>query len=253
MAQRSLLLLPFLLLLLPFPSHSLSNNNSQPPKKPFLRQIRSALAPFTLPWYEQGLHFSCTSCGKCCKVDGDVWLAPEETVRIARYLGYDAGEFRREYVRAEVVPDVGGSGEDKEALSWLCLKRREGACIFLDALGKCSIYDVRPIQCETYPFWPSIVATRGDWEDEAVVPDEGVLREGTSDRYWTAELGGCEGILLDGGQHVKGMDGGNNDGEGVKVEVPIVHREEIVAKMKAAKKHWKRFPVEEIKHSTWYL
>ncbi|KAL3794749.1 hypothetical protein HJC23_012759 [Cyclotella cryptica] len=166
MAQRSLLLLlPFLFLAPPFTLHSLSNNNSQPPKKPLLRQIRSALAPFTLP----------------------------------------------------------------------------------------CIYDVRPIQCETYPFWPSIVATRGDWEDEAVVPEEGVLREGTSDRYWTAELGGCEGILLDGGQHVKGMDGGNNDGEGVKVEVPIVYREEIVAKMKAAKKHWKRFPVEDIKQSTWYL
>lgn len=170
-------------------------------------------------------------------------MAPEEVDGITRHLGYDSSssrEFRNEYVRAEVVPDNGD-----ESQAWLCLKRREGACIFVDALGKCSIYDVRPIQCETYPFWPSLLDSRKDWEDEAVVPDGVVLREGSGDRYWTEELGGCEGILLGD------RDG---EGEGFKVdEVPIVHREEILSKMRAAKKHWKRFPVEEIKQSTWYL
>ena len=41
----------------------------------------------------------------------------------------------------------------------------------------------------------------------------------------------------------------------IQQEAPmdIVGREEITQKMKEAKKHWKRFPVEEIKRSTWYL
>jgi len=57
-------------------------------KKPFLRRIRSTIAPFSLPWYEDGLQFDCTGCGKCCKVDGDVWLAPEEVSSIMSKLGY---------------------------------------------------------------------------------------------------------------------------------------------------------------------
>ena len=48
----------------------------------------STIAPFSLPWYEDGLQFDCTGCGKCCKVDGDVWLAPEEVSSIMLHLGY---------------------------------------------------------------------------------------------------------------------------------------------------------------------
>ena len=38
-------------------------------------------------------------------------------------------------------------------------------CIFLGENG-CSIYEGRPLQCRTYPFWPSIVESRGNWERE---------------------------------------------------------------------------------------
>ena len=68
-------------------------------KKPILRRIRSAIAPapWSLPWFEDGLNFNCTGCGKCCKVDGDVWLAPEEVDSIMSHLGYSSDavdEFR---------------------------------------------------------------------------------------------------------------------------------------------------------------
>lgn len=126
----------------------LADNYCHALAKPLVRRIRSAIAPFTLPWYENGLDFSCTGCGKCCKVDGDVWLAPEEVDSIMTYLGYntqnDASieEFRKKYVRAEVT-----SADGDQSQSWMCLKRKEGACVFLDPVGKCGIYDVRPIQC----------------------------------------------------------------------------------------------------------
>ena len=38
-------------------------------------------------------------------------------------------------------------------------------CIFLGENG-CSIYEGRPLQCRTYPFWPSIVESRENWESE---------------------------------------------------------------------------------------
>jgi Fe-S-cluster containining protein len=209
--------------------------------KPFPRRRTAAVKRG--PWYEDGLQFDCTGCGKCCKVDGDVWLAPEETETIMTHLGYSQSnnndesyieEFRKKYIRAEVT-----NGNQSE--SWMCLKRKEGACIFLDYAGQCSIYDVSPIQCSTYPFWPSIVQNRGTWEEESVLPDNIVIEEGSPARHWTPELGGCEGIST----NHSGVD--NNFGSN------IIAKEEIELKKKAAKKHWKRFPVDEIKQTTWFL
>ena len=82
---------------LPYNCNALASHEK---KKPILRRIRSAIAPFSLkPWYEDGLNFDCTGCGKCCKVNGDVWLAPEEVDSIMSHLGYSSDtvdEFRNE-------------------------------------------------------------------------------------------------------------------------------------------------------------
>ena len=222
-------------------------------KKPFLRRMRKTIAPFTLPWYEDGLKFDCTECGKCCRVDGDVWLAPEESKNIMSHLGYSIDDFRKQYIRAEVSPDDGNAQE-----SWMCLKRNEGACIFLNPLGQCSIYEVRPIQCRTYPFWPSLLESRETWEEESVLPDDISLRDGTNDRHWTPELGGCEGIWVDRSSSSETdstattpLNDVNGDEE--DEQTTIVERDEIKSKMRAAKKQWKRFPVQEIKESIWYL
>ena len=156
-----------------------------------------------------------------------------------KYLGYDDSiassndDFREKYIRAEISPENGDLSQ-----TWMCLKRKEGACIFLDPVGKCGIYDVRPVQCSTYPFWPSLVESSEDWLEESVLPDEVAIDDRSLDRHWSPELGGCEGI---------GAGKSNND------SFDVVAREEIIAKKKAAKKHWKRFPVQEIKESTWYL
>ena len=76
---------------LPYNCNALASHN----KKPILRRFRSA---FSLkPWFEDGLNFNCTGCGKCCKVDGDVWLAPEEVDSIMSHLGYSSvDDFRNE-------------------------------------------------------------------------------------------------------------------------------------------------------------
>ena len=135
----------------------------------------------------------------------------------------------------------------------MCLKRKENACIFLDQGGQCSIYDVRPVQCGTYPFWPSLLNNKKAWEDESVVPDN-IAIEGTHYRHWSPDLGGCEGIILDKSlsESVESM----SDVASLDVDdggCSIVARQEIELKKKAARKHWKRFPVDEIKETTWYL
>ena len=99
--------------------------------------------------------------------------------------------------------------------------------------------------------------SREIWEEESVLPDDVSFGEGIDDRYWSPELGGCEGILLNRETEIEGSDKKSSTGSTNTIneggEPSIVEREEIVSKMRAAKKHWKRFPVNDIEESTWYL
>ena len=116
-----------------------------------------------------------------------------------------------------------------------------------------SIYDVRPVQCSTYPFWPSLLKNKQSWEEESVLPDDIDIRVGTNDRHWSSEMGGCEGIRIDNNDIIDTVDDEKSASADDKNVESVIQRQEIVSKMKAAKKHWKRFPVQEIKESTWYL
>ena len=236
---------------------------------PSLRRIRSIIPstlPFSLPWYEEGLEFSCTGCGKCCQVNGDVWLAPEEITTIIQYMSKDPNgnvssidEFKKKYVKSQIVP-TNKDGSRSQSLSWMCLKRNEhGSCIFLDSFGKCSIYDARPVQCLTYPFWPSLVDDPQAWREEQVFPDNIALVDETHGRHWSPDHGGCEGIgrLIDVVAEI-GAENFEKDDldrllEHEKSTSNLIARDEIASKRKLARKHWKRFPSKEIKKSTWYL
>ena len=44
--------------------------------------------------------------------------------------------------------------------------RGQEQCVFLTAEG-CSIHPVKPTQCRTYPFWPTLVESREVWRMEA--------------------------------------------------------------------------------------
>lgn len=41
------------------------------------------------------------------------------------------------------------------------------ACIFYDSQRGCSVYEDRPRQCRTWPFWRGVVASRERWDEEA--------------------------------------------------------------------------------------
>ncbi len=105
-------------------------------------------------WYDEGLCFSCTQCGNCCRGAGNVWISDEEIAGLADLLDLRDEEFREIYVRR--------SGRRGLVLR----QKRNQDCIFWGEPGECEVYDLRPRQCRTYPFWNAIVQSSDDWESE---------------------------------------------------------------------------------------
>jgi len=114
-------------------------------------------------WYADGLRFECTMCGACCTGPaGYVKFTDAEAERIAQRIGVDLETFYKQYTRrtragrslAEVKTDFGYD------------------CIFLDrdsVPGKaiCGIHDVRPTQCQTFPWWPENLRSKNAWRKTA--------------------------------------------------------------------------------------
>ena len=104
------------------------------------------------PWYRDGLAFTCTRCGSCCTgAPGYVWVNPDEVAALATHRGLSVEEFGRKFVRR-----VG----DRFSL----IERPGGDCIFWDRQVGCTVYEARPIQCQTWPFWPENIETPEDWD-----------------------------------------------------------------------------------------
>lgn len=119
----------------------------------------------TAPWFKEGLKFQCTGCGKCCTgEDGYVFLNEEDLERLASFHSLSLSDFSRRFCRFV---------EGKLAL--LDLPRSGGDCVFLKE-NKCSVYEARPTQCRTFPWWIHNLRSREDWE-EAGARCEGIDRE----------------------------------------------------------------------------
>lgn len=90
--------------------------------------------------------------------------------------------------------------KENESMAWVRLKNNnEGACVFLNDENQCEIYQARPAQCSTYPFWPRIMQSNQTWNEEVRIPDHVVLEENEElIPYWTAHEGGCEGMKMIG-------------------------------------------------------
>ncbi len=114
------------------------------------------------PWYRDGLSFECTRCGACCTgAPGYVWVNDEEIVRLAEHRGETVESFARQFVRR-----VG----DRYSL----IEKPGGDCIFWDRGAGCTVYPARPVQCQTWPFWPENIETADAWEHvTSVCPGSG--------------------------------------------------------------------------------
>jgi len=104
------------------------------------------------PWYEHGLAFTCTRCGKCCTGEpGFVSVNEGEIQAIAE-------------LRGEPVEEVLGLYTRPFRRGRSLREKSNGDCVFYDREQGCTIYTVRPRQCQTWPFWHSTTATPEDWE-----------------------------------------------------------------------------------------
>ncbi len=91
--------------------------------------------------------FRCASCeGNCCIGEsGYIWINKDEILALADFLKISQEELMSKYLRK-----VGYKYSIKE----IRLSEDNYACMFFDIIKKqCSIYDVRPTQCRTFPFW----------------------------------------------------------------------------------------------------
>lgn len=111
-------------------------------------------------WYDDGLRFECTCCGRCCSgAPGVVRFNEDEARAMAGALGLDLKAFLDRYTR---MTSEGASLNERETEHGM-------DCVFLDRQtvpGKaiCSVYEARPVQCRTFPWWPEHLASPREWQ-----------------------------------------------------------------------------------------
>ncbi|MBN2479397.1 MAG: YkgJ family cysteine cluster protein [Parachlamydiales bacterium] len=104
-------------------------------------------------WYKKGLYFKCHKCSKCCTGGpGYVWLCEIEIEKISKHLNLSKNDFLKKYTRC-----VRGKIS-------LIENQKNFDCVFLKD-KKCQIYEVRPSQCKTFPFWHCNLSSEKNWED----------------------------------------------------------------------------------------
>lgn len=109
-------------------------------------------------FYENGLHFQCTQCSNCCRLDpGYVFLSYNDLDRLLDYFSISKDKFIKKYCR----------NVDMDEHKRLSLNEKTNYdCIFWSN-GGCDIYKARPLQCRSYPFWKPFLNDRISWNIEA--------------------------------------------------------------------------------------
>lgn len=106
-------------------------------------------------FYEQGLRFECQGSGKCCTSHGEfgfVFLTREDRSRMAKHLKISTTAFTKKY--CDQTNGIWHLKEDKN----------NPDCMFLHK-KRCSVYEGRPNQCRTWPFWPEVMNAKA-WKAE---------------------------------------------------------------------------------------
>ena len=108
-------------------------------------------------FFAQGLRFSCKRCSACCRFEaGFVFLSKTDAFLLGTALNMDYNGFLENYCRW--IPGENGK-------SRLSLKEKSNFdCIFWAEERGCSVYEARPLQCRTFPFWESVVNSSESWK-----------------------------------------------------------------------------------------
>lgn len=89
----------------------------------------------------------CSKCeGNCCIGEqGYIWITSKEMQRLSQLLNISTDELKHQHLRKINY---------KYSIKEKQLSKDNFACVFFDLDKKqCSVYDARPTQCRTFPFW----------------------------------------------------------------------------------------------------
>lgn len=115
------------------------------------------------PFWYRGVRFGCQGSGKCCTNHGEhayVFVTLGDRRRLAAHFRMRTSSFTRRYCRR-----LGAE---------FCFIDQREHCRFLDG-RRCSVYEARPTQCRTWPFWPENM-TRRVWDRDVASFCPGVGR-----------------------------------------------------------------------------
>ncbi|MDA3078083.1 YkgJ family cysteine cluster protein [Campylobacter sp. JMF_06 NA1] len=104
---------------------------------------------------------ACESCGgKCCTGEsGYIWINDAEIEKLSEFMGIDKANFICVFLER-----VGNkfSIKEKPYLDGM-------ACVFFDEKHRnCGIYEYRPNQCRTFPFWEYFKEHKDELEKECI-------------------------------------------------------------------------------------
>ena len=86
---------------------------------------------------------------------GYVWVNKEEIEALAAALKLDVAEFEKRYVR-------------RVGIRRSLIEFPNGDCVFFHGESRtCQVYEARPRQCRTWPFWNSNLARPEAWQQAA--------------------------------------------------------------------------------------
>lgn len=105
-------------------------------------------------WWHDGVQFSCQGSGKCCVSHGEfgfVYMTLADRKRMARSLKMPTSAFTKKYCQ-------------KSDGFYHLIDGDKQACVFLKNKS-CTVYEGRPTQCRTWPFWPEVMGAK-TWKAE---------------------------------------------------------------------------------------
>jgi Fe-S-cluster containining protein len=88
-----------------------------------------------------------------------VYVNRRESEELAALLDISDEEFVQKYT-------FGVKDQNNRVLTSLKSDPTQQQCVFLEG-NECSVYDARPTQCRTYPYWPQIMIGQAEWKAEA--------------------------------------------------------------------------------------
>ena len=107
--------------------------------------------------FKNGIRFQCQGSSKCCVSRGSygyVYLSMKDLQKISKYFKISMCIFKKKY-----CDTTNGLLHFKET-------KKNGNCQFLKK-NKCSIYEARPTQCRTWPFWKENINPK-KWNKEII-------------------------------------------------------------------------------------